>query len=357
MKARFKLSLGSFSLDAAFEAPPCGITGVLGPSGSGKTTLLRCVGGLERQVSGRFQIGERIWLDSERGVCVPAHRRSVGFVFQHANLFPHLSVRANLLYGSRRVPQRHRRFELETVVQWLGLSNLLDRRPFRLSGGEQQRVAIGRALLRSPELLLLDEPLTSLDQRARRAILPYLERLHADLEIPVLYVSHSMSEIARLADQVIWLDSGRIRETGSPQEVLSRHDLAEATHDDPRSVIETTVSAHDRQYHLSELASPLGPLFIGGLEHAIGEPVRVQIHASDVSIALDAETRHSILNVFRLDIVELREFGPGQMLVYLSLGQENDPILVARITRKSAHRLELEPGKTIWARVKAVRVA
>ncbi|MAE70996.1 MAG: molybdenum ABC transporter ATP-binding protein, partial [Gemmatimonadetes bacterium] len=345
MKARLELSLASFSLDAAFEAPARGVTGVLGPSGSGKTTLLRCVGGLERQVSGRFQIGERIWLDSERGICVPAHRRPLGFVFQHANLFTHLSVRANLLYGARRVPKRRRRFELRTVVEWLGLEKLLHRHPSRLSGGEQQRVAIGRALLRSPELLLLDEPLASLDQRARRAILPYLERLHADLEIPVLYVSHSMSEIARLADHVIWLESGRIRETGSPQQVLSRHDLAEATHDDPRSVIEATVSRHDHEYHLSELTSPLGPLYVGGLDHVLGEPVRVQIHASDVSLALEAEARHSILNVFRLDIVELREFGPGQMLVYLSLGQGGEPILVARITRKSAHRLKLKPGK------------
>ncbi len=356
MNARFHLALDAFELDAAFRAPERGITCLLGRSGSGKTTLLRCVAGLESHARGHFHLGDRCWLDSERGRFVPPHRRPVGFVFQNANLFPHLSVRGNLRYAERRVPRSRERFPVDRAIAWLGLETLLERRPARLSGGEQQRVAIARALLRSPRLLLLDEPLASLDHAARRIILPYLERLHADLDIPILYVTHSMGEVARLADHVIWIDAGRVAAAGSPRDILGRFDLAEATHDDPLSVVDAKVRTHDTGDHISELDSALGPIYVNGLDHLLGSSVRVQIHARDVSIALEAEVHHSILNAFEMEIVRLEPAGPGQTLVYLALERNAPPTLVARITRRSAVRLDLEPGKRVWARVKALRV-
>ncbi|MDE2310249.1 MAG: molybdenum ABC transporter ATP-binding protein, partial [Betaproteobacteria bacterium] len=218
--ARFKLAYTAFVLDVDLELPARGITALFGPSGSGKTTLLRCIAGLERTTDGLLRVHDEVWQDGAN--FLPAHRRPLGYVFQEASLFPHLSVRRNLEYGMRRIPPVERKVQSEQVVELMGLSRLIERDPAHLSGGERQRVAIGRALLSSPRLLLMDEPLSALDVASRQEILPYLERLHGELEIPVIYVSHALDEVARLADHVVMLEQGCVIASGAPSEILTR---------------------------------------------------------------------------------------------------------------------------------------
>ena len=249
--ASFSLQLEGFTLDASFSVPATGVTALFGPSGSGKTTLLRCIAGLER-ANGTLYVNGELWQDDTHWM--PTHQRPLGYVFQEASLFPHLSVRANLEYGYKRIPATERRVQPEQVVEWLGLSHLIDRGdPAKLSGGERQRVAIARALLTSPRLLLMDEPLSALDTRSRQEILPYLERLHRELEIPVLYVSHAMEEVARLADHLVLLEQGRVIAVGTLHETLARLDLPTAYFDDAGVVVEAVVAQQDESYHLTRI--------------------------------------------------------------------------------------------------------
>jgi molybdate transport system ATP-binding protein len=351
IEAHFCSTQGSFVLDAAFSVPSHGITALFGASGSGKTTLLRLIAGLAR-APGSLSVNGEVWQDAQR--FVPPHRRALGYVFQEASLFPHLSVRANLEYGWKRVPHVERTLQWDDVIDWLGLVPLIDHQPHQLSGGQRQRVAIGRALLSSPRLLLMDEPLTALDAHARAEILPYLESLHRELDLPILYVSHALDEVARLADHLLLIDAGRITYQGPLVDGLTRLDLPLAHRDSAGTVIDTTVVAHDPQFQLTRVAHRDLLLELPGVFGAPGQPLRVRVAARDVSLTLAKPSQTSILNLLPARIIELTDDAPGQVLVRLALA---DTVLLARITRKSAHALNLQPGMAVVAQVKSVAVA
>ena len=349
--ARFRTTLGSFELDAEFSLPSRGVTALFGASGSGKTTLLRLIAGLSR-APGSLVINGETWQDDRS--FLPTHRRALGYVFQEASLFPHLSVRRNLEYGWKRVPAAERRIGFDDVVEWLSLDTLLTHRPQQLSGGQRQRVAIGRALLASPRLLLMDEPLSALDAASRADILPYLERMHRQLELPIIYVSHALDEVARLADTLLLIEAGKITYQGPLVEGLTRLDLPLAHRDTAGTVIDTTVVSHDPAFHLTQVSHGSVTLSLPGLHAAPGEPLRVRIAARDVSLTLTQPSQTSILNLLAARILELVDDAPGQVLVRMTL---EDTVLLSRITRKSAHALGLQPDMDVIAQVKSVAVA
>lgn len=348
--ARFKLARFDFTLDVDTQFPSTGITALFGPSGSGKTTLLRCIAGLER-TNGVLQINNETWQDDSH--FIPTHQRPLGYVFQEASLFPHLSVRANLEYGYRRLKPADRRVPLEQVIEWLGLAHLLGRLDANsLSGGERQRVAIGRALATSPRILLMDEPLAALDTSSRQEILPYLERLHRELAIPVIYVSHALDEVARLADHLLLLQKGRIIASGTLGETLARLDLPTAHLDDAGVVIEANVVLHDEAYQLTKLDFSGGNLWVGKVPQAIGSKVRARVLARDVSIATVMPHGSSISNIIPACISEIRDEGSDKVLVRMTIG--DSAILLSRITRRSRDLLNLTIGMNVFAQVKSV---
>jgi len=349
IEARFYLQRDSFTLDAELCVPMEGITAIFGPSGCGKTTLLRAIAGLERCQRGFFSLGEDVWQDEPH--CIPAHRRPLGYVFQEANLFPHLSVRGNLEYGYKRLPVAARRLAFEQVVNLLGIESLLLRRAHRLSGGERQRVAIARALLTSPRLLLMDEPLAALDVNSKAEIYPFLERLHQELAIPILYVSHSPDEVARLADNLVLMEAGRIRAAGPIAEMLTRSDLPLVHGSDAESIIEASVVGHDDAYHLTRLEFAGGHFTVPRIALSEGQVVRLRVLARDVSLTLAQQTNTSILNIFPASVEELIEENPAQITIRLDAAGVK---ILSRITRKSAQVLELVPGKQVYAQVKSV---
>jgi molybdate transport system ATP-binding protein len=348
--ARFHLRRDDFELDAEFAAPASGITALFGPSGCGKTTLLRCIAGLER-ADGELHINGVIWQDAK--TLVPTHQRPLGYVFQEASLFPHLSVRANLEYGYRRTPASERKVQPEQVIDWLGLTHLVERRdPAQLSGGERQRVAIGRALLTSPRLLLMDEPLSALDSTSKQEILPYLEQLHRELDIPVIYVSHALDEVTRLADHLVLLQQGRVLASGALHQVLSRLDLPTVHFDDAGAVIEAVIAEHDPRYHLTRLKMAGGSLWVSLLDQPLGHPVRARVLARDVSLATQPPHGSSISNMLQATILELRDEGADKVNVLLAVGDSQR--LLSRITRRSRDLLALEVGMSVVAQVKSV---
>ena len=352
IRARFKVALGSFALDVDVHMPGRGVTAVFGHSGSGKTTLLRCIAGLQQVPGGELSVNGAAWQDAQ--TFVPTHRRPLGYVFQEASLFSHLSVRRNLEYGMKRVPAALRRDGLEASVELLGIGPLLGRATDGLSGGERQRVAIARALAVSPELLLLDEPLASLDAGRKQEILPYLERLHDDLDIPVIYVSHALDEVARLADHVVLLENGRVLAQGGLQVTLSRLDLAGAFAEDMGTVIEATIAEHDDSDHLTRLDFQGGSVQVSRCTEALGSPMRFRIQARDVSLATQKPEHTSILNVFQARVAELADASvAGQVLVKVDVG--GTPI-VARISGRSRKELRIERGSSVWVQVKSVAV-
>ncbi|MBZ0072383.1 MAG: molybdenum ABC transporter ATP-binding protein [Gammaproteobacteria bacterium] len=351
---RFTIQLtlrrGTFTLNVDVTLPGRGVTGLFGPSGCGKTSLLRGLSGLER-AQGHIGINGARWLDSAAGIDLPAHRRRVGYVFQDAALFTHLDVRGNLDYGRSRTPVARRRIVLEQVIDWLGLAALLTRRVPQLSGGEAQRVAMGRALLTSPDLLLLDEPLAALDQDARQAILPYLERLHRELAVPVIYVSHAQDEITRLADHLLLLDAGKVRASGPLAELLTRPDLPLSRAAAAAAILEGHVVAVEESFGLTWVDTSAGriALAVGGL--AIGTALRLRIAARDVSLALRAPADTSILNCLPARVTAIVGHDPAQIMVHLQAG--GAPLL-ARITRKSREQLGIGVGAQVHALIKSV---
>ncbi len=348
--ARFRLQFDTFVLDCAFNAPARGITALFGASGSGKTTLLRCIAGLIRAEQGELYIGGVCWQNAQ-GEFVPTHRRSIGYVFQEANLFPHLSVRGNLEFGLRRTPTTQRRIDFEQAVVLLELEPLLSRRPETLSGGERQRVAIARALLTSPSLLLLDEPLSALDDASKADILPYFERLHHELSIPAIYVSHAVEEVARLADYMVLIEEGTIRAHGPLATLLTRADLPLARADNASSIVDATVASHDDAFHLSRLEFDGGQLLVSKTNAPRAALVRVRIQARDVSIALTPPQKTSMLNILPARVLDLTDDARGKTLVRLGMG---NTVLLAHITRKSATLLGLAPGVSVHAQIKSV---
>ncbi len=348
--ACFKLERAEFTLDVALHLPATGVTALFGPSGSGKTTLLRCIAGLER-AAGTLSMNGEVWQDDTCFLATP--RRPVGYVFQQAGLFPHLSVRANLEYGYKRIPIAERRVQLDQVVEWMGLSQLIQRNDATaLSGGECQRVAIARALLTSPKILLMDEPLAALDNTSKQEILPYLENLHRELEIPVIYVSHALDEVARLADHLALLEQGHVIASGKLSETLARLDLPTAHLDDAGTVIEATIAQHDEKYHLTRLDFSGGSLWVSRVGHPPGNRVRARVLARDVSIATHHPYGSSISNILAARVSEICDEGADKVMVLMTLGSEH--VLLSRITRRSRDILNLTVGMEIFAQVKSV---
>jgi molybdate transport system ATP-binding protein len=348
--ARFALSYPGFSLEVDLELPGSGVTAVFGPSGCGKTTLLRCMAGLTQAHSGHLRVNEDVWQSDSH--FTPVHQRALGYVFQEANLFAHLSVQGNLQYGLHRVsvPQQHVKWE--HAIELLGIAHLLERKPAALSGGERQRVAIARALLTSPRLLLMDEPLASLDLARKNEFMPYLERLHRELDIPVIYVSHAADEVARLADHIVVMHAGQAVACGPLTDTLARLDLPIAVGEDASVVLQAVVAERDASWHLARVEFSGGSLWVRDAGHAIGQPVRVRILARDVSIALEKGEGISIQNCLLATVEQMADDAhPALTLLRLQVGAS--PML-ARLTRRSAAALALVPGKAVWVQIKAV---
>jgi molybdate transport system ATP-binding protein len=352
--ARFNLNHPEFTLDVDLSLPGRGVSAFFGHSGSGKTSCLRCFAGLDRPSQGYLQVNGELWQDSAQGYFLPAHQRAVGYVFQDANLFSHLSVRRNLEFGLKRIPAAGRQIPLAQAVELLGIGHLLERLPDKLSGGERQRVGIARALLTSPRLLLMDEPLASLDLKRKLEVLPYLERLHEELEIPILYVSHAPDEVARLADHLVLLEEGRVTASGPLKETLLRADLPFVLEEDAEAVVEGQVTAHDEGYGLLYIQLPGSDIQLR-LPHGalpLHKQVRVKIKARDVSLSLQQAQGSSVLNLLPALVLDWLEIeGQAHVLVRLQVGGEQ---LIARITRYSRDQLGLHRGQALWAQVKSV---
>ncbi len=349
IEARFQVRLGGFGLAVDLKIPQRGVTGIFGPSGSGKTTLLRAVAGLDRPKEGFLKVGDEVWQDGSR--FVPTHRRALGFVFQEPSLFGHLDVRGNLEYGRKRMGQTNPRVSLGKWIDLLGIGGLLERRPDSLSGGESQRVAIARALAASPRLLLMDEPLSSLDRRRKIEIIPYLESLHDELDIPVIYVSHSSEEVARLADHLVLLKEGRVEASGKIGRLMTRLDLPLAQGDEAEALIEGEVAGFEKNHHLTQVDSAVGRFTIVGTDIPQGRSIRLRVAARDVSLTLAPPAETSILNIFPATVDAMRPEGRALVFVRLRVG---DGFLLSCITAKSASDLCLEPGKRVFAQVKSV---
>ncbi|HYB11006.1 MAG TPA: molybdenum ABC transporter ATP-binding protein [Alphaproteobacteria bacterium] len=352
LEVRAKRQFSTFTLDVEFVATASGITTLFGRSGSGKTLTVNALAGLVRPTEGRIAVDGTVLFDARLGIDLPPEKRRLGYVFQDGRLFPHMNVRHNLAYGmKRRVDENG--IDFDHVVALLGLESFLERRPRELSGGEKQRVAIGRALLAAPRLLLMDEPLASLDTARKAEILPYIERLRDELSLPVVYVSHAMDEIVRLADTVVLMSDGRVIAVGPVESVMSRLDLRPMTgRYEAGAVLNTTVESHDGNFALTTLAFAGGRLLVPHIEAPVGGRIRVRVRARDVSIALTPPKGLSILNVFPGKIVEVGEDDGPQIDLLLDVGAP----LWARVTRRSYSELGLGVGKSVHALVKAVAI-
>ncbi len=349
----YRGQLGAFVLDAVFTAPSTGVTALFGPSGCGKTAVLRCIAGLNRQVSGHCVVAGEIW--NSETVFLPPWRRPVGYVFQEASLFPHLSVRRNLLYGAPSIASAEA-VSFDEAIELLAIGRLLDRSPKNLSGGERQRVAIGRALLSQPKLLLMDEPLSALDRATKDEILPFLERLHERLSIPIIYVSHDISEIERLADTIVLMQSGRVIAAGPLSAIQSDPALPLAAGRDAAVNLEAAVDGYDATYGLLTLRVKGGELLVPAPPSPPGTHRRLRIGAGDVSLLVEPQQRSSILNALEARILSHDVLGTGEILIVLGLGDDGARLL-ARITQRSWDHLELADGARVWAQVKGVSLA
>ncbi|HXZ95504.1 MAG TPA: molybdenum ABC transporter ATP-binding protein [Burkholderiales bacterium] len=343
--------LGNFQLQAKFDSAS-GVTALFGRSGAGKSMLVNVIAGLLRPDRGRVEINGATLFDSERGVDMPAQKRRIGYVFQEGRLFPHMTVRQNLVYGRFFTTARERYVGLDQVIGLLGLEHLLERRPAALSGGEKQRVAIGRALLSSPRVLLMDEPLASLDIHRKSEILQYIESLRGEVNIPIVYVSHAIEEVVRLAETMVLLSGGKVLAAGKLEDIMSRLDLRPMVgRYEAGAVIDTRVTAYDEKFELTTLSFGGGEISVAHLDALVGEPVRVRIRARDVALALHPPAGISMLNVLRGRLIEISgEEGPVADVRV----QVGEAWLVARLTRLSIHQLGLEPGQEVYALIKAV---
>jgi molybdate transport system ATP-binding protein len=345
---------GDFVLEAAFAVDEPGVTALFGRSGAGKSTLVHALAGLLRPDAGRIVLDGSALVDVAAGRFVPARRRGIGYVFQDGRLFPHLSVRDNLLFGARRAGGRPGSVGFDDVVGLLALGPLLARRPRGLSGGERQRVALGRALLAAPRLLLLDEPLSALDAELKAEILPFLAAVRDEARVPMVYVSHALDEVTRLADTLVLVERGRVRAAGPIEAVLTRLDLVDQTGPGGAgAIIETTVAGHDDADHLSELAFAGGTLVVPRLDAAPGTIVRVRIPATDVAVARGVVGATSVNNVLNATIGAIRARGDAHADLRLDVG---GAVLIARITRRSLRRLGLVEGEVVTALIKSAAV-
>jgi molybdate transport system ATP-binding protein len=351
LKVDVERRAGAFAMHVAFETD-ARVTALFGRSGAGKTSLVNMIAGLTRPDRGRIEIDGQVLFDSRARVNISVQARRIGYVFQEARLFPHLTVRRNLLYGHDRVPAAQRYVPFDRIVGLLGLDHLLARRPGDLSGGEKQRVAIGRALLASPRILLLDEPLASLDAQRRNEVLQYIELMRDELRVPMIYVSHAVDEVVRLADWVVLMASGAVAAVGEVEDIMGRPDLRTAGGMfEGGTVIDAKVAAHEMRYDLATLAFDGGTLTVANVDALIGEPVRVRIRARDVSIALVEPRAISIQNILRGRITAVGEAGEGVVNVSIAVG---GTMLRSRVTLRAAEQLALAPGLEVFALIKAV---
>ncbi|MDE2417691.1 MAG: molybdenum ABC transporter ATP-binding protein [Burkholderiales bacterium] len=363
LEMRVQLQRAGFALHMDVQLPPQGVSVLFGPSGCGKTTCLRVLAGLERGATGQIRVAGEVWQDSASGVFRAPHLRALGYVFQEASLFDHLSVQDNLMFGFHRTPADQRRHAWDQSLDLLGIAHLLQRMPYELSGGERQRVAIARALASSPQVLLMDEPLAALDAQRKAEILPWLEQLHAQLDIPVLYVTHSPDELARLADQVVLMEDGRVRECGPVIELMARLDLPLAHGDGAAALIAARICDHTPSDLMCVLEFDGGRLVLPQTRTTplpTGTPVRIRIQARDVSVSLQKPEQTSVLNILPATVVDMVDDGPGQVLVGLQVGNAGQGTtakttrLLSRISQLSARRLRLAPGVALYAQIKGV---
>jgi molybdate transport system ATP-binding protein len=352
LSVRLSLPRAAFTLDVDLRLPASGISVLFGPSGSGKTSILRCVAGLEKGRAARIAVGGEVWQDDAAGLFLPTHRRALGYVFQEASLFAHLDVRANLDYGRKRSRAPEAARSLGEAVELLGIGHLLARPVAELSGGERQRVAIARALAAMPRLLLLDEPLAALDLARRQEILPWLEKLRAELKLPMLYVTHAVDELARLADHVVVLEQGRVKAAGPVEEVLCAIDAPAVSGDEASALVHGVVAERSLEWHLARVDFGHGSFWLRDSGIAPGQQVRLRILARDVSLATREPLGTSIQNHFPCIVESIAaDTHPSQVLVRVRCGHT---ALVARITRRALAELDLAPGCPAWVQVKSV---
>jgi molybdate transport system ATP-binding protein len=345
--------LDNFSLNVAFEAGD-GVTALFGRSGAGKSTIVKAIAGLIQPEQGRIQVGDVVLFDSAQRVNVPAQRRRAGVVFQDGRLFPHLSVKDNLLYGFARA-KGVKAIDAESVIRMLGIEALLERKPATLSGGERQRVAVGRALLAQPAVLLMDEPLASLDAARKGEVLPYLEELNARFGIPIIYVTHDADEVLRLASDVVLLANGAVAASGALGALTSRLDLpVEAETLGLGAILDGRVESHDAVRGLSVVATPVGGFRLPLLAREVGARVAIRVAARDVSIALERPTAISVQNMFDAVVDEVRPAAPHVVRMALHAGKGR---LLAELTADAVARLNLAPGAKVVALVKSVALA
>ena len=374
IRVRLQISFPAFVLDMDLTLPGTGVTALFGPSGSGKTTCLRAIAGLEHAVALRSAarrnlviVNGEAWQDDSQGIFVATHLRPLGYVFQEASLFDHLSVAQNLAFGQQRAERAVRAAAVagalqklslkaanDQAIELLGIGHLLARQPHTLSGGERQRVAIARALATRPRLLLMDEPLAALDAKRKAEVLPYLEALHRDLKIPILYVSHAMDEVARLADHLVLIEAGQVMATGDTSALMTRLDLPLAQGDGAGAIINATVVSHDPGYVVTLARFAGGDIHIPQQQRAkVGDAVRIRVQARDVSLTLERQTGTSIQNILPVQITALSPDSPGQVMVQLD--SAGTPLL-ARVTARSADALKLAVGQAVFAQVKGVAI-
>jgi molybdate transport system ATP-binding protein len=354
-ECRIQLQRADFRLEAEFTIPAKGVLGIFGHSGSGKTTLLRCVAGLEKNVKGRIKVNGDNWLDAKKNLS--SQQRNIGYIFQENRLFPHMTVAQNLVYGANRRapgdPQYDASADREHLLELLDLGHLLQRYPFELSGGERQRVAIGRALLKNPRMLLLDEPLASLDNARKQEVLPFLDKLHEESNIPMLYVSHDMEEVSRLCDHLLVMEQGIVKFKGTVHDALVSHESPLVRAENAMALLEGNVSKQEKDFQLSTVHTVNGNAFQVQGVLPIGKQVRLRVQASDVSLARTAATDSSILNILEGVVAEIVEQQGSHMLLRLDL---NKDVLLARITRKSYQLLNLAITEKVFVQIKAVSI-
>ena len=350
IECKIKIHLVSFILDANFSIPDRGITVVFGPSGSGKTTLLRAIAGLEKSDKGFLKIGDSVW--QEGGNFLATHKRQIGYVFQDASLFDHLDVKGNLNFVIKRAVGLKEDF-IESIHNLLEIKSLLNRRTTQLSGGERQRVAIARALLTNPKILLLDEPLSALDMKRKNEILPYLDSIHNDLEIPILYVTHSQSEMSRLADHLLLIEDGHIIGSGPVNDMLTRFDMPLSHGAEAVSIIEAKVVGREAKFNLMHLEFLGGQFVVPDNGFPVQTRVRIRVVARDVSLTKSKQVDTSILNIFPATVQEIVPEGEAQVMVRLEI---KETILLACITRMSSYKLRLDKGTKVFVQVKSVAI-
>ncbi len=356
LDVKIKKRLGEFNLEAAFVTEGAGVTALFGHSGAGKSSVIDMIAGLSRPDSGRIVVGDTPVFDSREGIDTPPEKRRFGYVFQEDRLFPHLTVHKNLIYGMKRIPAGEKYVEFDAVVDLLGIGHLLDRRPGNLSGGEKQRVAIGRALLTSPRLLLMDEPLASLDPARKAELLPYIGRFPTELKVPVLYVTHSVDEILNLADTIVFLEKGSTVAVGDVADITARPDFQKRLgRNEAGVVLATEVASHNDVHGITRLRFSGGEFCIARTDVPIGNPVRIRVHPKNVGIALEPVVGTSIQNVFAATVTSTGDPSLGKPVeIWMTVG---DQPLVATVTPKAALELDLRPGKPVYAMIKSVSIS